>query len=91
MPKSLVSTHTPGVRPPPTKSMGRAFVLTSLFGPLGLLYATLEGALVMLAAGFALALFTLAYSILIVWPVSIIWACRAVRAHNRKMRFVYAG
>lgn len=34
--------------PPPRKSVGLAFLLTFLFGPLGMLYSTVTGALVML-------------------------------------------
>lgn len=42
----------------PTKSVGVAFLLTVLFGPLGMLYSTVGGALVMIGIDLVLAVLT---------------------------------
>ena len=42
----------------PTKSVGVAFLLTFLFGPLGMLYSTVGGALVMIGIDLVLAVLT---------------------------------
>lgn len=60
--------HVAPMPPLPEKSVGVAFVLTFFFGPLGMLYSTVTGALILLGitlvvsfcAGFAIALISLA-------------------------------
>jgi len=59
------------------KSVFVAFLLTFLFGPLGMLYTTVPGALVMLVLSVLVAIFTLGVGLLITWPICIIWACVA--------------
>ena len=54
----------------PEKSVMAAFLLTLLFGPLGLLYASIAGGIIMII----LVPFTLGIGALIVWPISMIWA-----------------
>ena len=69
----------------PPKSVGVAFLLTFFFGPLGMLYSTVSGALIMIAVGllggfivgvmtFGLAWFFWGPA---VWLTSIIWGCVA--------------
>lgn len=91
MSQTALSASRPALRPPPTKRVGVAFILTLLFGPLGLAYATVDGALVMIVASIGLALVAQGLSLLVIWPACIVWGCKAARAHNWKMRFVYAG
>jgi hypothetical protein len=67
------------------KSVGVAFVLTFLFGPLGMLYSTVRGALIMLGVlflgGFVAGVVTLGLAWLVWWPLvwvgSIVWGCIA--------------
>lgn len=69
----------------PPKSVGVAFLLTFLFGPLGMLYSTVSGALIMILiavfGGMVVGFATLGFGWLawgpIVWIVSIIWGCVA--------------
>jgi hypothetical protein len=68
------------VVPRPRKSVGIAILLTFFFGPLGMLYSTVPGALVMLAVSVVLGLMTAGFSIFLTWPVCIVWA--AIAAHN---------
>jgi len=61
------------------KSAGTALLLTFLFGPLGMLYSTIPGAIIMIILSLPLALFTLGFSLLITWPICMIWAAIAAR------------
>ncbi len=69
----------------PTKSMGISLILTFLFGPLGMLYSTVGGGLVMIVVSVILAFFTLGFSLLITWPISILWGAMATSGHNKML------
>jgi hypothetical protein len=64
------------------KSVGVAILLTILFGPLGMFYSTVTGALVMLVVTFLAALVTFGLGILITWPICVIWGAIAASNHN---------
>jgi len=87
---NTVSTaDVPAVADP--KSVGVAFLLTLFFGPLGMFYSTVNGALIMTGALFVGAaivfLVTLGIGVLVwvpaVWIVSIVWGCTAAREQSR--------
>ena len=65
------------------KSVGVAFLLTFLFGPLGLFYSTVTGGVVMLCVDFLLGMIGfvtlgLAWPLLgVTWVVTVIWGCVA--------------
>jgi hypothetical protein len=69
----------------PPKSVGVAFVLTFFFGPFGMLYSTVSGALIMLAVSFfgglIVGIMTMGLAWLVwgpaMWLTSIIWGCLA--------------
>ena len=67
------------------KSYALAVLLATLFGPFGLFYATVSGAVIMLVVAIALAMFTFGIGVFLVWPVCIVWALRAVSVHNRRV------
>jgi hypothetical protein len=69
----------------PTKSVGVALLLTFFFGPLGMLYSTVTGALVMIVVSIVLGVFTLGFSFLVTWPVCMIWGTMAASTHNQKV------
>jgi hypothetical protein len=73
----------PAVVVGPQKSVATAVLLTIFFGPLGMFYATVPGAFVMLFISVIAAAFTLGLSLLITWPICIIWAVSAVNTHNQ--------
>lgn len=62
------------------KSVVAAFLLTFLFGPLGLLYATITGGIIMIIAALILGAVTLGFGVLITWPAAMIWAVIAALA-----------
>jgi len=67
------------------KSVGVAFLLTFFFGPLGMFYSTVSGALMMLGiaifGGLVVGIITLGLAWLVwgpaIWVASIIWGCTA--------------
>lgn len=69
----------------PTKSVGISILLTFLFGPLGMLYSTIVGAIVMIILSIIIAAFTLGFGLLITWPICIIWGAIAASSHNKKL------
>lgn len=68
------------------KSVLLAFLLTLFFGPLGMLYSTVAGALIMLVISSVLALVTVGLSLFITHPICIIWGCVAASASKRRLR-----
>lgn len=67
------------------KSQGVSFILTFLFGPLGLFYSTVVGGIIMLVLGIIIAIVTLGLGAILAWLGSIIWGAIAVSAHNKKL------
>ena len=77
-PASVIVVHE-------TRSVGVALVLTFLFGPLGMLYSTISGAIIMIVVSVVLGVFTLGFSLLLTWPISMIWGAMAASAHNQRV------
>ena len=76
-PKQVVVTST--------KSMGIAILLTVLFGPLGMLYSTIWGAIIMIVLSGIIGLVTFGFGLLFTWPICIIWAAVATKSYNKKL------
>jgi hypothetical protein len=69
---------------PKDKSVGASLVLTFFFGPLGMLYSTVIGGLVMMFIAIVVALLTVGFGLLLVWPVTMVWgAIAASNAHSK--------
>ena len=68
------------------KSMVVALILTFLFGPLGLLYATVPGALILLVLTIIIGFFTLGIGFIVGWLASMIWAVISVNSNNSKIK-----
>lgn len=71
---------------PPEKSITLAVLLAVLFGPLGMIYSTLMGAVVMFTASLILAGFTEGASLIFTWPACILWTVIAARIYNEDRR-----
>ena len=67
------------------KSVGVAIILSVLFGPLGMFYSTIFGALVMVVINIAAAVLTFGLGLCITWPVCILWAAVAAHVHNQRL------
>ncbi|EDQ05589.1 hypothetical protein DSM14862_02574 [Sulfitobacter indolifex] len=77
-------THTTTIiHAKPQKSVVAAFFLTLLFGPLGLLYATVAGGIVLIILAILIGVVTFGLGALITWPVSIIWGVVAAMMSKR--------
>jgi len=68
------------------KSMVASILLSLIFGPLGLLYASVTGGIVMLLISIVVAIFTLGFGLLITFPICIIWAVVATNTYNENLR-----
>ena len=64
------------------KSPGMAAILAFFFGPLGMLYSTLTGAIVMFVVTGLTFLFTFGFGLLITNPICAIWAYIKVKNDN---------
>jgi len=65
------------------KSVLLALVLTFLFGPLGLFYVSVWGAVALIVVAAAGVVPTLGFVLIFVWPASMVWAAIAAsRQHN---------
>ncbi len=69
---------------PPDKSVGAALVLTFLFGPFGLFYASVLGGVVMLCFALFIGIVTFGLALPVAWFGSMIWgAIAASGKHSR--------
>jgi hypothetical protein len=77
--------------PPPTvivantKSVALSLVLTFLFGPFGMLYSTIWGALIMIALSVPLFFLTFGHGAPLIWPISMIWGAWATHRYNQRL------
>jgi uncharacterized paraquat-inducible protein A len=70
------------------KSVGTAIALAFLFGPLGMFYSTVSGALIMCVVTLFAMLATFGMALFVTAPICMIWAANAASEHNRRQ--VYA-
>ena len=68
-----------------TKNVGLAILLTVLFGPLGMLYSTISGAIIMIIVSVVIGAVTAGLGFIITWPVCIIWAAVAANSYNKQI------
>jgi hypothetical protein len=67
------------------KSVGVAIILGVVFGPLGLLYSTVTGAVVMFIVNILAAVVTFGFGLLLTWPICGVWAALAAKSYNEKL------
>jgi len=67
------------------KSVGIAIILTVLFGPLGMFYSTIVGAIIMMIISLIVAMLTAGIGLILTWPMCIIWGALAAKLHNNKL------
>ena len=74
----------------PQKSVAVAILLTFFFGPLGMFYSTVVGAIIMLIVNMVLAFVAVAltdlmtWPLCITWPICIIWGAVAAASSNKR-------
>ena len=67
------------------KNVGVAIILTVLFGPLGMFYSTITGAIIMMVVSLIVGVLTIGFGLILTWPACIIWGAMAANAHNKKL------
>lgn len=65
------------------KSTGIALLLSFLFGPLGMLYATVMGGIIMFVISIPVMLFTGGLGLMLTIPLGMVWSAAAVSSHNK--------
>lgn len=71
--------------PVPFKSTAAALLFCALLGPVGLLYSTVVGGVVMLVLGFIVLGFKFIVPIVFVWLISCVWGVAATNRYNKKL------
>ncbi len=72
----------------PYKSVATALLFSVVLGPVGLLYASFWGGLVMIMLGIVVVSNKFLFPILLLWLVCAIWSVGAVESYNRKLEKV---
>lgn len=68
-----------------TKSVGVALLLSFFFGPLGMVYSTIVGGLIMFILCLIVAAVTLGFGLFLMWPICMIWAAVAAAGYNKRL------
>ena len=66
------------------KSMALSIILSFIFGPLGMLYSTIAGGIIMFLVSLPIIILTGGFGLVILLPVYVIWAAIATNSHNAK-------
>lgn len=69
----------------PFKSVAGALLFSAILGPVGVLYASTVGGLVLISLGFIVLSAKLFVPILLVWVGSCIWSVVATNRYNKKI------
>ena len=69
----------------PTKNLVVAIFLAIFLGPIGLFYASVIGALIMLVITAIVGFITFGFGLFIPYIICIIWAIIAVNSYNKKI------
>ncbi len=67
------------------KNMTIAILLSFFFGPLGMIYASISGAIWCFLISGVAAFFTMGLGLLVTWPLQLIWTAVAVNKHNTRI------
>jgi predicted membrane-bound spermidine synthase len=73
------------------KSMAAGLLLTFFFGPLGMLYATVLGGIIMIVVSIVVAIFTLGFGLIVTQLICLVWAALAIKAQNQKIDLAVVG
>jgi hypothetical protein len=67
------------------KNVGIAILLTFIFGPVGMFYSTIVGAVIMCVISLLVGIFTLGFGLIFTWPICIIWGAVSAHLHNKAL------
>lgn len=69
----------------PLKSIAGALLFCVFLGPVGILYSSMLGGVIMIALGFVVACSKLLVPIILIWLISCIWGVAAANSYNKKV------
>lgn len=69
----------------PLKSVAGTILFCVILGPIGLLYSSLWGGIVMIILGFIVLSSQLMVPIILVWVISCVWGVAATNRYNKKI------
>lgn len=75
----------------PYKSVAIALLFSVVLGPVGLLYASFWGGVVMILLGIVVVSNKFLFPILVLWLICAVWSVGAVESYNRKLEKVKIG
>ncbi len=87
-PAPVVVQQTTVIQVGSHKNVVGAVVLAFLFGPLGMLYATISGGIVMFFVNIVVAFLTLGLGLFFTIPLGMLWAGMAASSHNKQLQAV---
>lgn len=67
------------------KSPLLAALLGFFFGPIGLIYATIKGAIIMFLVNIAVGIVTFGFGLFLTWPICALWGYIAAQKHNERI------
>jgi len=85
-----VQTVTTLGTPPRSKSLLLSALLTFFLGPLGMIYTTIVGFLVMSVLTTIVGILTLGHGLAVMWPLCMIWGVWAGHRFNERERLLAA-
>lgn len=71
------------------KSVVTGLIFTILFGPVGLLYASLSGGIVMIVIGIIVISYHYLFPIILCWLICCVWCVSAIEKHNKKQATLF--
>lgn len=78
----MISQNQPKL---PLKSVAVALLFSVILGPIGLLYASTLGGIIMIVLGFITVCSKYPIPVILVWLISCIWSVIAVNRYNRRI------
>jgi len=69
------------------KSVPIGILLAVFLGPIGLLYASFYGGIVMIILGIIILSYPYPFPVILWWLASCIWSVYAIEKHNKRERF----
>lgn len=85
VPPPMVVQQTTVIHVGNQKSVAGAVLLALFFGPLGMLYATVTGALVMFVVNLIVGIPTLGLGLIVTVPIGAVWAGVSASSHNQRL------
>lgn len=83
----MMDLQHPRLKPPilPFKSVGITLLFCAILGPVGVLYSSVLGGVIMIILGFIVVSSKLIVPIILVWLISCIWGVAATNQYNKKL------